>query len=128
MPPALPYPSSEVRHLVVDAYERGSTHEAVAKLFGIGVATSRRLVRQWRETVDLEVRYERTGPAALVPAEHLDELRHFVLAGRADWTAEQLKDAWAAHKGISLSRSAMVRALSKIDLPLKKDLRCERAG
>lgn len=113
--------SLEVRQLVVDAYERGvGSHEHIAELFGVGPASSRRWVRQWRETGDLGVTYLRSGPIALVPAEDLDALREFVLAGRADWTNEQLKDAWAAHKNILLSRSAMVRALGKIGLTLKK--------
>lgn len=113
--------SLEVRQLVVDAYERGvGSHEHIAELFGVSPASSRRWVRQWLETGDLGVTYLRSGPIALVPAEDLDALREFVLAGRADWTNEQLKDAWAAHKNISMSRSAMVRALGKLGLPLKK--------
>jgi transposase len=120
--------SLEVRQLVVDAYERGlGTHEEIAELFGVGVATSRRLVRQWRKTGDLSVTYVRHGPPALIPTEQLEELRAFVIDGRSDWTNEQLKDAWAAKKNVSLSRSAMVRALQKLDLPLKKS-RSSRAS
>ena len=113
--------SIELRQLIVDAYERGEGgHATIAKRFGKGVATARRLVKQWREKHDLSVTYERSGPVALVPAEELPELRDFVAAGRSDWTAEHLKDAWAAHKGITLSRSAMVRALKKAGLSTKK--------
>lgn len=115
--------SLEIRQLVVDAYERGvGTHKELSVLFGVGVASSRRWVRQWRDTGDLGVTYVRSGPIALVPAEDLDELRAFVLDGRADWTNEQLKDTWVAHKKISMSRSAMVRALRKTGLSLKKRL------
>ena len=120
--------SLEVRQLIVDAYERGlGTHVEVAALFGVGEATSRRLVRQWRATGDLSVTYVRHGPPALIPTEQLGELRVFVLDGRTDWTNEQLKDAWAATKEVALSRSAMVRALQKLDLPLKKS-RSSRAS
>jgi len=116
--------SIEMRQLIVDAYERGEgSHAEIATRFCKGVATVRRLVKQWRETHDLSVTYERSGPLALVLAEEFPELRDFVAAGRSDWSAERLKDAWVAQKGITMSRSAMVRALKKAGLSVKKKLR-----
>jgi transposase len=116
--------SIELRQLIVEAYERGEgSFAAVAARFCKGEATVRRLVMQWRATHDLSVTYTRSGPSALVPTEDIDELRAFVEAGRSDWTAELLKDAWVAHKGIKMSRSSMVRALKKAGLSTKKKFR-----
>lgn len=113
--------SLELRQLIVDAYERGEgTYEEVGKRFGRSKATAERLVKQWRETHSLEVVYERVGPPAKVPDEELPELKAFVLDGRSDMTAETLKDAWCALKGVVLSRSSMVRALLKLELSRKK--------
>jgi len=111
-----------LRELIVDAYERGDgTYDEVGDTYGVGKATVERLVRQWRETHRLDVVYTRkNGPAAKVPDEDLPELKAFVLDGRSDLTAETLKDAWCAFKGVTLSRSSMVRALLKIDLSRKK--------
>lgn len=113
--------SLELRHLIVDANERGEgTQGEIAQRFRCGIATVVRLVSQWRETHDLSVTYIRSGPVALVPAEDLPELVEFVADGRSDWTADQIKEAWGARKGIALSRSAMVRALKKAGLSTKK--------
>jgi len=113
--------SLEVRQLIVDAYERGvGSHDVVGPMFGASGVTSRRLVRQWRETGDLSVTYDRSGPIARVPDELLLELKAFVLDGRSDWSVERIKEAWTAHKGVSLHRSSMVRAIGKLDLSLKK--------
>jgi transposase len=113
--------SLEVRQLIVDAYERGEgTYEEIGRRFARGRATVERLVRRWREKHSLEVVYSRVGPAAKVRDEELDDLKLFVADGRADWSAEALKDAWCALKGVTLSRSAMVRALQKAGLSSKK--------
>jgi transposase len=112
----------EIRQLIVDAVERGDgTQEAIAQRFGRGIATVERLARRWREKHDLEVVYTRkNGPTAKVPDEALAELKAFVLDGRNDWAAEQLKDGWCTLKGVTLSRSSMVRALLKLGLSRKK--------
>lgn len=75
-----------------------------------------RLVRKWRETHSLEVVYERVGPPAKIPDEEPPELKAFVADGRSDWSAEALKDAWCAVKGVALSRSAMVRSRQEAEL------------
>lgn len=105
----------------MDAYERGDgTFEEIAARFRVGVATARRHVKLWRQKHDLRVVYKRSGPVAKIPNEQLSDLRVFVRDGRSDFTAEQLKDAWCAEKGVTLSRSAMVRALLKAGLSAKK--------
>lgn len=113
--------SLELRELIVDAYERGEgTYEEIGERFRCGKATVERLVKRWRETHSLEVVYERVGPPAKIPDEELPVLKAFVLDGRADMTAECLKDAWCTLKGVVLSRSSMVRALLKLELSRKK--------
>src|SRR5689334_17916054 len=113
--------SLELRQLIVDAYERGEgTYVEIGRRFGRGKATVERLVKRWRETANLEVVYERVGPSAKISDDELPELRAFVLDGRGDWSADALKDAWCASRGVVLSRSSMVRALLKIGLSRKK--------
>jgi transposase len=112
--------SMDLRSRVVAAYERGEGgYETVAQLFGIGSATLRRLVRRKRNTGSLE---PAPAPHGFPPRISGPRLRSLALLvdKHPDATAAELTDMLNERISISVSRSAVVRAIKRLGLTLKK--------
>lgn len=104
----------------MDAYRRGEgTYRAIAERFGLGEASVNRFLRRHREDGTVERRARGGGMVAKIGQEELPSLRALV-AEKPDRTAEELKDEWSRRFGVVMSRSAMVRALQRAGLTVKK--------
>lgn len=112
--------SMDLRTRVVAAYERGEGgYETVAKVFGIGSATLRRLVRRKRDTGCLEPDPAPHGFPPRISGPRLRSLS-LLVEKHPDATAAELTDMLNERISISVSRSAVVRALKRLGLTLKK--------
>lgn len=112
--------SKDLRKRVVDAYHRGEgTYRDLAERFGLGEASVSRFLRLHRETGKLDRRARAGGMPPKISNDQLPLLRDLV-AEKPDRTAEELSTEWQRRFNIVMSRSAMVRALLRAGLTVKK--------
>mgnify|MGYP002138982652 CR=1 FL=1 len=95
------------------------TETEVARLFGIGDRTLRTWRRQLRRTGELTVQPHKSGNKARVGPEHEQVVREIV-ATEPDATVEETAALFVLRTSIPCSRSAMGRALRRLDLTRKK--------
>lgn len=114
--------SEELRVRVVKGVEEhGFTIARAAEVFDIGTATVKRWLSLYRETGEVAplpvggVRFIWIGPA------EESRLKNLV-AETPDATAQELADAYNAEHGTKVSRSAMDRALRRLEVTRKKKL------
>src|SRR5688572_19933031 len=102
--------SVDLRKRIVRAYEDGNaSYEAIAERVAVGRATVSRLLRRRRERGDVAPDGHGGGQPPKIPPEQYAALRDLV-AERPASTAVQLCHGWPARYGVSVSRSAMLRA------------------
>jgi transposase len=112
--------SLDLRNRAVEAYRSAEgTLEQLAGRFNIGIATLGRWLRRLREHGDIAPAPHRGGMPARIPDEQLEALLALV-AEKPDRTAEELRQEWQRRTNIPLSRSAMVRALHRAGLSVKR--------
>lgn len=112
--------SLDLRSRAVEAYRSAEgTLEQLAERFHIGIATLGRWLRRLREHGDIAPALHRGGMPARIPDEQLEALLALV-AEKPDRTAEELRQEWQRRTNIPLSRSAMVRALQRAGLSVKR--------
>ena len=113
--------SLDLRQKVVAAAERGdSTIEEVASAFGIGPTFVKKMLRQHRETGDLNPRPHGGGQTRRLSDKHLKLLRREV-ERNPDKTAAALRDHLAERASVTVSRPTVTRALSRLGLSRKKN-------
>ena len=108
--------SADLRRRIVDAYARGEgTYGVLAARFRVGKASVSRFLRLYRQNGSLERRPRGGGNAAKISAELLLRLRELV-AEDPKRSARELAQEWERRFGVAMSRSSMVRALSRAGL------------
>jgi transposase len=120
--------SKDIRERIIAAKKanEGSVR-ALAKRFSVGVASLQRLITRERKTGSIEPMPYGGGAKPRIPDSRLPELVALVKE-KPDRTAEELRIEWQNRTGVSLSRSAMVRALKRCKLTFKKNFSSGRAG
>lgn len=114
-----PY-SMDLRTRVVEACdELGLSDVEAAETFRIGEATVRRWRRLVREKGTVAPLPHNGGPDPKVFGED-EQLVRTLLRERPDMTIQELRDEWAKRTEKNGSRSAMVRALGRLGISLKK--------
>ena len=112
--------SSDLRERAVKSYLRGDgTYEEVSDQFDIGPASLRRWVRRMREQGHVEPDGHSGGRESKVPDDALARLRAFVEED-PDRTVAEITAQWCSRMKVRMSRSAMLRALHRAGLTLKK--------
>ena len=110
----------DLRERAARAYLAGEgTYKEVAERFAIGDASVRRWVRRFRETASLEPSPHAGGRAAKVSDAELSQLLALV-EERPDRTVAQVAQEWRRRMQVTISRSAVLRALHRAGLTFKK--------
>jgi transposase len=113
--------SKDLRKRVVAAYKAGrGTYQEIADLFGIGEASVDRWLRLDRERGCVDAAAHGGGNPAKVPQEKYPKLVRLVTE-KPDRSVLEIRDEWERREGVSLSRSAMQRALLKAGFTWKKN-------
>ena len=110
--------SVDLRQRVVAAVDAGTPRAEVARTFQVSLATIKRYLKQWREAGHLAPRTSPGRPPD-IPAQQLPALEA-QLAAHPDATLAQHCQHWQAAWGQPLSRSAMRRAIKRLDWTRKK--------
>jgi transposase len=114
--------SLDLRRKIVEAYERGSRSQAeIADVFGVSLAFVEKLLRQYRETGELEPVRHRAGRHPLLNAAACEQLHHW-LDEQSDLTLAELADRLQTQFGLCVSLSGVWRALRRLGLRRKKRL------
>ena len=114
-----PY-SLTFRRKIIKAHEdEAISQRKLAKRFGVAPSFIQKLLKQYRETdsVTPKVRTQQTTPK--LNDEHLATL-HRLVEEHNDATLEELRDLLVAEASVDVSRSTVDRALSKLEITLKK--------
>jgi transposase len=110
-----PY-SMDLRERVVAACDaRSGTREQIAERFGVSTSWIRRLLQRRRETGSIAPAPQNAGRKPKLNDRQMERLRRLV-ARRPDATLKELK----RHLGVPMSDDALLRALGKLNITLKK--------
>jgi transposase len=113
--------SSDLRERVWRAYEEGSDSQPqVASRFGVSASFVRDLVRRVRETGSPAAMPHGGGRSPALDEKALEQLAEAV-AGTSDATLEELASKLRRESKLSVSRSAVWRALEWLKLTRKKE-------
>ena len=106
----------------------GKTREEVAGLFEVGVATLRRWTTSFRQTGDIgPKRADHSDHPGKLTDEGIQFLKDLLDKG-CDATDEELADQLLEHRGISVSRQTVNRAVNRLGYTRKKRLSSRRNG
>lgn len=108
-----------VRQAIVRLHQQGRTYSEVAELLGIGEATVSRILRLHRETGHVAPRARGGGNHSRIRGSVAETLVRLV-EGKPDSTSAELAGNLLSTTGVHVSRSAVVRALSRLGYSLKK--------
>lgn len=119
----MPQPYSiDLRQRVVEAYRSGQGSFAeVAKQFSVGEATVNRWVSLLRRTGSLAPMPATGGQPSKLDGEALDAV-HILVLEKPDIIEREIAHALATIHDLDVSRSAVSRALKRLDLSRKKRL------
>jgi len=110
-----PY-SMDLRERVVDSCDaRSGTREQIADRFGVSAAWIRRLLQRRKETGSIAPLPQNSGRKPKLDDRQMKRLQRIV-ARQPDATLQELKK----HLGMTMSDDALIRALRKLNLTLKK--------
>lgn len=118
--------SQDLRARIMAAVGVGQSQAAVARRFGVAVATIRNYRRLREETGGLAPRPRPGGVPEIAPARY-PALRA-QLAADPDATLEQHCATWAAEQGQAVSVTTMWRTIDRLGWTVKKNARGGRAG
>jgi transposase len=111
--------SIDLRERVVSAYEAGhGSYEEIAENFGVAICSVRRWVSILRKTGSVQKR-SAPGAAPRIKDCQLVELGQLI-EEKPDRTLNELCLIWQERFGVTISKSAMDRALARANLTLKK--------
>jgi transposase len=117
-----PY-SMDLRERVVGACDaRSGTRERIAERFGVSVSWIRRMLQRRRETGSIAALSPNSGRKPKLNQRQMDRLGRIVVR-HPDATLKELK----MHLGVSMSDDALLRALGKLNLTLKKSRSSQRS-
>jgi transposase len=112
--------SLDLRQRVVHAYEQGRhTLAEIAEQFSVSPAFVKKMLRQWRATGDLSPLPHGGGKPASLSERQRRILRRKVRQ-RDDISLVELQDFLREGEQVEVHVSTICRALSRLDLPLKK--------
>lgn len=113
----------DLRERVVQACDaRSGTREQIAERFGVSTAWIRRLLQRRRETGSIAPLPPNAGRKPKLNTRQMEKLRRFV-AKHPDATLKEMK----RHMGVAMSDDALLRALRKLNLTLKKNRSSRRS-
>lgn len=117
-----PY-SMDLRERVIRACDaRAGTREQIAERFGVSIAWIRRLLQRRRETGSIAPLPSNAGRKPKLNTRQMEKLRRLV-AKFPDATLKEMKK----HLGVAMSDDALLRALRKLNLTLKKSRSSRRS-
>lgn len=118
--------STDLRNKIIDSYNRGEgTYNEIAALFSIGVASVARFLRRFREYGDVSPAPHGGGNQPLIKTKDHKKLESMVVKNTSA-TADELVGLWYTKYNIRLSRSSMQRALQRIGMTVKKNIKIVR--
>jgi len=117
----MPAPLSvDLRRRILTAWEsKRLSPVELAEQFQVGSATVKRLIARYRQTGTIEPSPHAGGPRALVSEVQLRVVKR-LLEANPDWTVQELVDAYNAEQKPAVSRSTMVRAVTRLGFTRKK--------
>ena len=105
--------STDLRERAVQAVASGTPRQEVVRLFGMSLATLKRLLKQQREQGHV-VSKPQPGPRFAIGPAHTAALAAQLRAGQAtDATLEQHCHQWRDAQGVAVSTATMRRALRR---------------
>ena len=105
--------STDLRQRAVQAVAAGTPRPEVVRLFGISLATLKRLLKQQREQGHVVPKVQ-PGPRFAIGTEQTAALAAQLRAGQAtDATLEQHCQKWHQEQGVAVSTATMRRALRR---------------
>jgi transposase len=110
--------STDLRERIVQAVRQGQSQPAAAQTFGVGSATVKRYVAQYRRTGSLAPRPAARRLPRIGPAEY-PALRAQLTAAPAATLAEHCA-TWEQDHGVRVSVPTMYRAIRAVDWTRKK--------
>jgi transposase len=113
--------SNDLRIRLVNAHLNGEgTYVELAARFGVGEASISRILARYRRTGSVEPDPHGGGNPALIPEDEFSTL-YALVQDTPDATHEELAGLWEQATGISVSRSAIHRALRRAGITRKKN-------
>jgi transposase len=110
--------STDLRERIVQAVHRGQSQPAVARTFGVGSATVKRYVAQYRRTGSLAPKRS-PGPTPRIPPAAYPALRAQLAAAPAATLAEHCA-TWEQTQGVRVSVPTLYRAIRAVDWTRKQ--------
>lgn len=120
-----PYPI-ELRQKIIKLYEEENTSiRKLAERFCVAKSFIQKLVKQYKETADIQPQTQGGSPKPKLKPEELIDLVEIVEANN-DATLEELCDLLAEKVKVRVSRATMGRITKKLDYSVKKNTLCGR--
>jgi len=110
--------TQELRERIVAAVDRGVPREEVADVFGVGLSTIKRYLKQRRETGSVAAKPIPGRPPKKLGPERVGLRQQ--LAAVPDATLEQRCQLWEQSHGERVSPSTMCRTIKRLDWTRKK--------
>lgn len=113
-----PY-SQDLRQKVVEAHAKGRSQSQIAKDFGVSSFFVSTLLKRFRQTGSVAPKPRGGGKRPSLDASGKQVVAELV-AAKSDATINELCTSVRARLGVVVSKSAMGRVLTALDLPRKK--------
>lgn len=125
--PMKPY-SIDFRKKIIEVYEQeGSSIRKLAERFRVAKSFIQKLLKQYRETGNLEPAPQGGSPPTKVKKEELIILSE-IIEKKNDATLEELCDFLEEQTGIRVSRATMGRITQNLNYSVKKNTLCSGKG
>ncbi len=113
--------SIDFRPKILDTYHAAPlSQKAIAKRFSVFLSFVQKLLKQYRETKNINPRTDRCGVKGKLNAEQLLILAQLI-DGNNDATLEELRYLLYGRIGFSVSRVTIERMIKLLDITLKKN-------
>lgn len=112
--------SLDFRQKIIETYESGGiSQRAIAKRFGVALSFVSKMLKQWRETGNLEAKKSPGSPRKL--AQEHEAILVDMVGEHNDWTLAEYRRELEKRVGIMVSLSTICRVLQKQRYTLKKN-------
>jgi transposase len=112
--------STDLRTRIVEIYREGQlSYPKVAERFRVSESSVKNFVKQWRATGTLEPKPAANGKTCVIDAAGEDVLRGLI-EKKTNWSHIELRDAFAAETGCSVSQPTISRVLQRVGITRKK--------
>jgi transposase len=113
--------SIDFRQKILDTYHAAPlSQKAIAKRFSVSLSFVQKLLKQYRETKNINPTTDRCGVKGKLNAEQLLILAELI-DGNNDATLEELRYLLYGRIGFSVSRATIRRMIKLVDITLKKN-------